>query len=209
MSDESLKKENEEAVVNEDMKQSEEVNEKEMTAKEKKAAKKKWKKKKDPLKEAKEEIAKLNEKILRLHAEYDNFRKRTAKDLRNSRESGVVDTIMPFLQVYDHMKMASMSIENGDNLDAIRQGVSMIVNEFKNAIADLSVEEVDAIGSVFDPNLHSAVAHEPSDEVPEGNVLKQWSVGYKKGDRLIKPAKVVVSSGPKKEEVADENEGGE
>lgn len=178
----------------------------ELTAEEKKEAKKaekaakKKEKKKDPLKEAQEEVASVNDKLLRLHAEYDNFRKRTAKDLRSSREAGVVDTIMPFLQVYDHMKMAAMSIENGDNMDAVRQGVSMIVHEFKRAVSELSVDEIDALGSSFDPNLHSAVAHETSEEVEEGKVLKQWSVGYKKGERLLKPAKVVVSSGPKVEE---------
>jgi len=171
-----------------------------------KKAKKKLKKiKKDPLKESEAKVAELNDKLLRLHAEYDNFRKRTAKDLRNNREAGVVDTIMPFLQVYDHMKMAAMSIENGDNIDAIRQGVTMILNEFQRAVADLSVDEINAIGSDFDPNLHAAVAHESSDEVEEGKVLKQWSPGYRKGERLIKPAKVVVSSGPEAAADAEES----
>lgn len=168
--------------------------------------KKEKKVKKDPLKEAQDQVAEVNDKLLRLHAEYDNFRKRTSKDLRNNREAGVVDTIMPFLQVYDHMKMAAMSIENGDNIDAIRQGVTMILNEFQRAVADLSVEEINAIGADFDPNIHAAVAHESSEEIDEGKVIKQWSPGYRKGERLIKPAKVVVSSGPEVvvEESADE-----
>lgn len=177
-----------------------------------KKAKKKLKKiKKDPLKEAEEKAAELNDKLLRLHAEYDNFRKRTAKDLRSNREAGVIDTIMPFLQVYDHMKMAAMSVENGDNIDAIRQGVTMILNEFQRAVAELSVEEINAIGENFDPNLHAAVAHESSDDIEEGKVMKQWSPGYRKGERLIKPAKVVVSSGPEvaAEEENTEEEGGE
>ena len=234
MSEESVENVNEEivseetidqAVANESTESNETVEDRELTADEIKAAKKaekeaakaakaakKKEKKKDPLKEANEEIANLNDKILRLHAEYDNFRKRTAKDLRSSREAGVVDTIMPFLQVYDHMKMAAMSIENGDNMDAVRQGVSMIVNEFKRAVSELSVDEIDALGKAFDPNLHAAVAHESSEDVEEGQVLKQWSVGYKKGDRLLKPAKVVVSSGPEiveepSEEITEEKGG--
>ncbi len=160
---------------------------------------------KDPVEALQEELAIAKDKELRLQAEFQNFRMRTSKDLRNSREAGVIDTIMPFLQVYDHMKMASMSIENGDNIDAIRQGVTMILNEFKRAISELSVEEVDAIGEAFDPNVHAAVAHEASEDVEEGKVVKQWSTGYRKGERLLKPAKVVVSSGPEKEaEVATE-----
>lgn len=157
----------------------------------------------DPMQELQDKLADANEKFLRLHAEYDNFRKRTAKDLRAQRENGVVDTIMPFLQVFDHMKMASMSIENGDNIDAIRQGVTMILNEFKRAIEDLSVEEVNGLGNDFDPNLHEAVAYEESTEVEEGKVLKQWSPGYRKGERLLKPARVVVSSGVAEEEAVD------
>lgn len=199
---------------NEAAEKTQEAEEAEKSADKNKAAKKAKKKlkkiKKDPLKEAEEKVAESNDKLLRLHAEYDNFRKRTAKDLRNNREAGVIDTIMPFLQVYDHMKMAAMSIENGDNIDAIRQGVTMILNEFQRAVADLSVDEINAIGEDFDPNLHAAVAHESSDEIEEGKVIKQWSPGYRKGERLIKPAKVVVSSGPEVvEEEKSEEEGGE
>jgi len=180
------------------------VEEAETAAEEEKPKKAKKKKiKKDPLTEAKDEAALAKDKLLRLHAEYDNFRKRTAKDLRNTREAGVIDTIMPFLQVYDHMKMAAMSLENGDNIDAIKQGVTMILNEFQRAVSDLSVEEIDASGKSFDPNMHAAVAHESSEAVEEGTVIRQWSPGYRKGERLIKPAKVVVSSGPEVEAEAE------
>jgi molecular chaperone GrpE len=115
----------------------------------------------------------------------------------------VINTILPFLQVYEHMKMAEKSIDNGDPIEAIAAGVKMIINEFKGAISDLSVVEINAVGEKFDPNIHSAVEQKPSDEVEEGIVISQWSPGYKIGERIIKPARVVVSSGPEKKD--DEN----
>jgi molecular chaperone GrpE len=147
-----------------------------------------------------EEVAQLKDKNLRLIAEYDNYRKRAAKDQRSARENGVINTMLPFLQVYEHMKMAEKSIDNGDPIEAISAGVKMLINEFKAAISDLSVVEINAIGEDFDPNIHSAVEHKCSDEVEEGKVISQWTPGYKIGERIIKPARVVVSSGPKKDE---------
>jgi molecular chaperone GrpE len=80
-------------------------------------------------------------------------------------------------------------------MDAIRDGLKMILTEFGKAIEELGIEKIDAVGKEFDPNLHEAMANEPSDEVEEGVVIKQWTCGYRMGDRLLRPANVVVSSG--------------
>ena len=85
---------------------------------------------------------------------------------------------------------------NSDNVESIRQGLKMIIAEFNKAFDTLGVTAIDAVGKPFDPELHEAVAHEPSASVPEGVVIKQWSSGFKMGGKLLRPARVVVSSGP-------------
>ena len=85
-------------------------------------------------------------------------------------------------------------------INALKQGMQMIMNEFSRAFEDLGVKEIEAVGKAFDPKLHDAVKSEASEEVPEGIVISQWKAGYKLGDRLIRPSSVVVSSGPAKEE---------
>lgn len=73
-------------------------------------------------------------------------------------------------------------------MDAMKDGMKMILGEFSRALSDLGVERVEAVGKKFDPNLHDAISHEPSESVAEGNVIKQWSCGYKMGDKLLRPA---------------------
>jgi molecular chaperone GrpE len=152
-----------------------------------------------------ESLIEAEDKILRLQAEYQNYRKRAAKDISNARMFGLTETIVPFLQVFDHFSMAVKAAESSDNMDAIRQGLEMILGEYGKALEELGVQKFDAVGQAFDPDLHEAMARETSDEVEEGNVIKQWSCGYKMGERLLRPAMVVVSSGPA-EGVEEENQ---
>ena len=147
------------------------------------------------------ELAEEKNSILRLKADFQNYRMRSAKEISNARLFGQSDTILPFLQVFDHFNMAMIAAEKSDNMDAIKQGLEMILKEYKKGLDELGVASFDAIGKEFDPTLHNAMTHEPSDEVEEGYVIKQWNVGYKLGERLLRPATVVVSSGPKQDEV--------
>ncbi len=146
------------------------------------------------------EVAKSKDDLLRLKADFQNYRMRTAKEISSARVFGQTDTIIPFLQVFDHFSMAMMAAEKSDNMDAIKQGLEMILKEYKKRLDELGVVSFDATGKKFDPKLHDAMSNEPSNEVKEGYVLKQWNVGYKLGERLLRPATVVVSSGPAKDE---------
>jgi molecular chaperone GrpE len=150
------------------------------------------------------ELADSKDDLLRLRADFQNFRMRTAKEIANARMFGQTDTIIPFLQVFDHFNMAMMAAENSDNMDAIKQGLEMILKEYKKGLDELGVISYDAVGEKFDPKLHDAMTNEPSDDVEEGYVIKQWNVGYKLGERLLRPATVVVSSGPAKDEQDEE-----
>ena len=147
------------------------------------------------------ELAALQEKYVYLQAEYQNYRKRMAKELSDSRRFAVEETVRPFLTVYDFLTMAETAAVQSDNIEAIRQGLVMIIAEYRKAFDELGLKPFDAKGKKFDPELHDAVAHESSEEVPEGVVSKQWNCGFKLGERVVRPARVVVSSGtPEKKE---------
>ncbi len=150
------------------------------------------------------ELAALQEKYIYLQAEYQNYRKRMAKELAESRRFAVEETVHPFLTVYDFLTMAETAAVQSDNIEAIRQGLVMIIAEYRKAFDELGLKPFDAKGKKFDPELHDAVAHESSAEVPEGVVSKQWNCGFKLGDRVVRPARVVVSSGAPKEKESEE-----
>ena len=150
------------------------------------------------------EIAEGKDNLLRLKADFQNYRMRTAKEIANARMFGQSDTILPFLQVFDHFSMAMTAAEKSENMDAIKQGLEMILKEYKKGLDELGVVAYDAVGEKFDPKLHDAMTNEPSDEVEEGYIIKQWNGGYKLGERLLRPATVVVSSGPANDEQNEE-----
>ena len=150
------------------------------------------------------ELAALQEKYIYLQAEYQNYRKRMAKELAESRRFAVEETVLPFLTVYDFLTMAETAAVQSDNIEAIRQGLVMIIAEYRKAFDELGLKPFDAKGKKFDPELHDAVAHESSEEVPEGVVSKQWNCGFKLGERVVRPARVVVSSGAPEEKKSEE-----
>lgn len=148
-------------------------------------------------------IAETKDKLLRLRADFDNYRKRMAREADEIRERSKIIVVSDFLPVYDFFRMAMDHAAHTDDIVALKQGMQMIMNEFTKAFEDLGVKEINAVGKVFDPNLHDAVKMENSDTVPDGTVISQWKAGYKLGDRLIRPATVVVSSGPQDEKKED------
>ena len=141
-------------------------------------------------------LLEMEDKRLRLLAEMENQRKRAAKDMEAVRYNTLTDTLHPFFQVFDHFSMAVAATETTTNMQTLLEGMKMIRAEFDRAFSDLGIERIDATGKDFDPTTQEAMSQEASDTVPAGKVIRQWSFGYKMGDRLLKPANVVVSSGP-------------
>ena len=141
-------------------------------------------------------LLEMEDKRLRLLAEMENQRKRAVKDMEAVRYNTITDTLHPFFQVFDHFSMAVAATETTTNMKTLLEGMKMIRAEFDRAFSDLGIERIDATGQDFDPNTQEAVSQEASDTVPAGKVIRQWCFGYKMGDRLLKPANVVVSSGP-------------
>ena len=152
----------------------------------------------------KADLAAQQEKFLYLQAEYQNFRKRAARDISDARSHAIADTLTPFLAVSDFLSMAQSAAEKTDNLDAIKQGLTMIIAQFDKALDEMGVRKFTSVGEKFDPDLHDAVGKEHSDSVAEGSIIREWNCGYKIGEKLLRPARVMVSSGPQTENPADD-----
>ena len=141
-------------------------------------------------------IAELEDKYLRCRAEFDNYRKRMAREFGETRDAARRNTVSDFLTVYDYFAMGMASIDTAPNLDILKQGMTMIWNEFQKVLEGLGVKAVDSVGKPFDVKLHEAASREASDTVPEGTILREWKKAFMLGDKLLRPAVVVVSSGP-------------
>ena len=138
----------------------------------------------------------INEKYLRLRADFDNYTKRMAREANEIRERAKKTVISEFLPAFDFFQMAMKHAETTNDFQALKQGMDMILNEFGKAFENLGVKELKTVGEQFDPKLHEAVKSEPSETAAEGIIIQQWKPGYTIGDKLLRPAMVVVSSGP-------------
>ena len=147
----------------------------------------------DPLQAAQIEIADLKDKLLRQHAEMENLRKRTAREIADARKFAVEKFAISLLDVVDNLERA-VETESG-NESALREGVTLTLEAWHKVAAKFEMERVDAIGQVFDPHFHEALSKMPSEEA-DGTVIAQHVAGYTLHGRLIRPAKVLVSSGP-------------
>jgi len=155
----------------------------------------------DALREAQARIAELEDKLLRAHAEMDNLRKRAARQVEEASKFAVERFASALLDVTDNLERA-LQVESAD-VDALREGVKLTLNSLHAVKRKFGIERVDAVGKPFDPNLHEAMLQTPN-EKPAGTVIEQHVAGYTLHGRLLRPARVIVSSGPATEEKAGE-----
>ena len=131
------------------------------------------------------------DQFLRLAAEYDNYRKRTAKEKENLWTDAKADTVQAFLPVYDNLERA-LKQETAD--EAYKKGVEMTMNQLKEVFAKLGVTEIDALGKPFDPNLHNAVMHIEDENLGENIVAQVFQAGFMLGEKVIRFAMVQVAN---------------
>ena len=146
------------------------------------------------LKEATGKIAELEDRLLRLTAESGNYRKRAAREKDEARQFASQSLIEKLLPVMDNFQMALDAAQDAD--PAVRDGVEIIIGQLKGVLAESGVEEVDALGQVFDPELHEAVSQQETTDAEEGVVVQQLRKGYRLHERLVRPASVVVAKAP-------------
>ncbi len=156
------------------------------------------KKEEKPAPTLEEQLAEMKGNYLRALAEQENYRKRMAREMNDLKESTRQRTLGEVVGIYDLLQMAVDAARSAQDVASLRQGIEMTFGELKRTFSSFGVTAVDATGQVFDPALHQAVGTEPSDEIPEGTVIRQWKPGFKVGEKLLRPAVVVVSSGPAK-----------
>jgi molecular chaperone GrpE len=157
---------------------------------------------------APEEIAELKiraakaddnwERLLRVTADLENFKKRAAREKTEAIKFANESLIQKLIPVLDNFDMALVAVQSasGDSAQSLQAGITMIHQQLKSALAETGLEEVEAAGKPFDPNLHEAVSQQESKDVPEDHVLQQLRKGYKLRDRLLRPATVIVAKKP-------------
>lgn len=157
-----------------------------------------------PMELSPEELAELRQqagkaaenwdKYVRLNADFDNFKKRAARERQEATRYANEALLERLIPVLDNFEMAMQAAtSDAGSTDALKTGVSMIASQLKSALTEAGLEEINAAGQPFNPNLHEAVSQQESKEVAEGHVLQQLRKGYKLKDRLIRPATVVVA----------------
>ena len=142
------------------------------------------------------EVEKYKDAALRARADLDNYRKRVAREKEDAiryANNSLLESLLPIL---DNFELGLEAAKNTPEATGIVQGLQMVRKQLEDFLRDHGVEIVNAEGNPFDPNLHDAVAHEPSADVAEGTVIRQLRKGFKLKDRLIRPASVIVSKGP-------------
>lgn len=137
------------------------------------------------------EVAAMNDKYLRLYAEYDNYRKRSQKEKESLYGDIKADVLGKFLPVYDNLERA---LAQPTEDEAYRKGVEMIMAQFRSTMEKLGVTEIESLGQKFDPNLHNAIMHVDDEEKGENEIVEVFQQGFKIGDKVIRFAMVKVAN---------------
>ena len=141
----------------------------------------------------------LSDQLLRQRAEFDNFRRRASREVVEARARAEADLLGQFLPVLDNLERALDAAEHHDE-GKVLGGVRLTKNLFVDLLRGIGVDEIDTVGTQFDPRVHDAVMTQPSEQA-EGVITARLERGYRQGERVLRPAKVAVSSGPNAESV--------
>jgi len=152
----------------------------------------------EQLEELQSRAAKADEywdRLLRTTADFENFKKRAAREKHDAVKFANETLIQKLIPILDNFDMALAAAQTGpaDATQSLHAGIAMIHQQLKNILTDAGLEEVNADGETFDPNLHEAVSQRETTDAPEGQVLQQLRKGYKLRERLLRPASVVVA----------------
>ncbi|MFO7861485.1 MAG: nucleotide exchange factor GrpE [Desulfosalsimonas sp.] len=148
--------------------------------------------------EARAEAAETYDRLLRLSAEFENYKKRMQRQAEDHRKYANESIIKDLLSVVDNLERAvNASRQSGSEADAcMLEGLEMTLNEIRKVLKKYHVEPVEAVGQPFDPTYHEAVMQQPSEDHPDNTVIQEMQKGYMLHDRLIRPAMVVVAKAP-------------
>jgi molecular chaperone GrpE len=137
----------------------------------------------------------IRDRMLRIAAEFENYKKRVRREQAEAEVKGKESVLRELMEVVDNLERAAAVDETAD-VKSVRQGVALVLRQFQQKLERLDVRAFEAKGQPFDPRIHDAISQVPTPEVPPGSVLSELQKGYRMGDRLLRPALVVVAVAP-------------
>jgi len=149
---------------------------------------------------AKDNHDRAREKMMRVAADFDNFRKRTARELDDVRRRAKQSAVKDLLSVFDNVHRATAHVGDDTDAKSIADGLRMVHKQFIDTLGKMGIERIEAEGRTFDPTVHDSIQHIHSDEHDAGVIINELQAGYKMGTELLRAAMVVVSRGPAPQE---------
>jgi molecular chaperone GrpE len=151
---------------------------------------------------AKNEAAANYDRYVRAIADLENFRRRVAREKEELRQFASASLLQGLLPVLDNLQLGVAAARQQTDTKTIVDGVTMVLEHLKGVLSNHGLKEINPVGQKFDPHQHESISHQPSPTVPEEQVLQVVRIGYSLNGRLLRPASVVVSSGPEKKEAS-------
>ncbi len=152
----------------------------------------------DPTANLQADLHRFRDLALRSQADFDNYKKRAAREKEDAMKYANSSLLERLIAIIDNFELGLSAARAEGEKSPIFSGMSMVLKQLTDFLADNGLQPIDAEGQKFDPNLHEAIAHEANAGVPEGTVIRQTRRGYRLKDRLLRPSSVVVSSGSAK-----------
>lgn len=150
----------------------------------------------DPIASLQADIDRFRDLAMRSQADLENYKKRAAREKDDAIKYANKSLLEKLVSIVDHFELGLEAAKGEGEQSPIYSGMSLVLKQLQDFLVESGLQPIDAVGQKFDPNLHEAIAHQPSDAVPEEHVISQTRRGYKLKDRLLRPSTVVVSSGP-------------
>jgi len=150
----------------------------------------------DPIASLQADIDRFRDLAMRSQADLENYKKRATREKDDAIKYANKSLLEKLVSIVDHFELGLEAAKGEGEQSPIYSGMSLVLKQLQDFLVESGLHPIDAVGQKFDPNMHEAIAHQPSDAVPEEHVISQTRRGYKLKDRLLRPSTVVVSSGP-------------
>ena len=149
----------------------------------------------DEVDSLKKQITDMNDRYIRLMAEFDNYKKRISREYERQVESANEKLMVEMVEVRENFERALRSGESGTDFNTLFEGMKLIFNKFDNVLSRNGLAHFAEVGDAFDPQIHDALMKTPKENIPEDHIAEIYELGYKIKSKVIKHAKVIVSSG--------------
>ena len=149
----------------------------------------------DPMAGLQADLDRFRDLALRSQADFENYKKRAAREKDDAIKYANTSLLDRLLPIVDNFELGLSAARTEGEDSPIYSGMSLVLKQLSDFLADNGLQPIDAVGKAFDPNLHDAISHESSADIPENHVIRQTRRGYRFKDRLLRPSSVVVSSG--------------